>query len=419
VANVYAVKSGNWSDVTVWNTGALPTTADDVWANTYTVTIDISPTVLSIRNGASSPIVSGGAFVPTNGQSITLTGGGIVATSQNILVSTLTSGQSFTITGNISGGSGGAFLCVSNQSTGTLNIVGNITAYTAGFATGTYITNTSSGIINITGTVRGSTGSGNTGNTAIGNNSSGTISITGQIIGGGSSSLGNSHGVVNSSVGTVSITGTVTGGTGAGGVGAINSSSGTINIVGNVVANLTIALSNNASGTIIHTGTAQSSTSSPAVGAGSNTQVTVLSGPFLCASNAVQACVAQRWKLNANTASTYLEVQTNNPSIKRNLYTADYVGGNPPISDVRDGTIFGPNDELEGTCIIPPTSSVQFGVPVDDTVGTGNFGGDAETFWAVPLADLEAGSSGSVGKLVNKIPTPELIGEYLAAFDRV
>jgi hypothetical protein len=33
MANVYAVKNGNWSDTTLWNTGSLPAIIDDVYAN--------------------------------------------------------------------------------------------------------------------------------------------------------------------------------------------------------------------------------------------------------------------------------------------------------------------------------------------------------------------------------------------------
>jgi hypothetical protein len=41
----------------------------------------------------------------------------------------------------------------------------------------------------------------------------------------------------------------------------------------------------------------------------------------------------------------------------------------PPVSSVRQGTTY--NLGLStGTCIIPPASSVGFGVPVDNTTGT-------------------------------------------------
>ena len=79
MANVYAVKDGDWSDPTTWNTGESPTAADDVYANGYTVTIDTSPTVLSLRSSSGTGIVSGGTFIPLDGVTLTCTGSGIVA----------------------------------------------------------------------------------------------------------------------------------------------------------------------------------------------------------------------------------------------------------------------------------------------------------------------------------------------------
>ena len=71
MANVYAVKSGNWSDTTVWNTGALPTSADDVYANNFTVNVNINVTVLSVRSSSATGITAGGKFV-INSDAITL-----------------------------------------------------------------------------------------------------------------------------------------------------------------------------------------------------------------------------------------------------------------------------------------------------------------------------------------------------------
>ena len=77
----YAVASGNWSDTATWNGGTLPTSADDVYSNNFTVTIDQNITVLSLRNTAGSPAVAGGKFVLTNGITVNATGTGLVAGS--------------------------------------------------------------------------------------------------------------------------------------------------------------------------------------------------------------------------------------------------------------------------------------------------------------------------------------------------
>jgi hypothetical protein len=51
------------------------------------------------------------------------------------------------------------------------------------------------------------------------------------------------------------------------------------------------------------------------------------------------------------------------------LFTADFgVFGNPTPSDVRSGVTYG-NGNLTGTCAVPNPSNVDFGTPVDNTVG--------------------------------------------------
>ena len=47
---VVAVKNGNWSDPTTWNTGTLPDSTDQVFANGYVVTIDQDITIRHLSN---------------------------------------------------------------------------------------------------------------------------------------------------------------------------------------------------------------------------------------------------------------------------------------------------------------------------------------------------------------------------------
>ena len=73
MANRYAVKSGNWSDVTVWDGGvSLPGAADSVWPNNFVVTIDQDVSVAELRNDASAPAAASGYFtIIGNTRSIT------------------------------------------------------------------------------------------------------------------------------------------------------------------------------------------------------------------------------------------------------------------------------------------------------------------------------------------------------------
>jgi hypothetical protein len=471
MANVYAVKDGNWSDPTVWDGGTLPTTADDVWANGFTITIDVNATVLSIRNtDLATPIVinAGGTFIPVNENILTCTATTGVVASSTCYTCNLTTEETCTLNANILGGSaaGGA---VRNNGEGTLLINGDSNGSNT-FNNSSGVINSSTGTITITGNVRGGpiSAPGFVNNAGIENIAAGTINLIGNSLGGNSGgprtpgiyNLGSgtvnvtgvvqgffiANGVTNESSGTVNIVGSVlgtqldtrSGGAFNGGIGtinivgdctapgagpaAVNNGAGTINIVGDCTTTGSgTAATNNGTGVLNHVGIIQSSVSRPAIESGGASQITILTGPFLCASNGVQACIARRWRLNASTFQTYIEVQTNDLAIKRNLYTAESVGGNPLARDVRLGVEYGPNgDDLVGTCIIPPNTAVRAGVAVDDTVGVGDFSANAEEFWDTLVEDLEnEGVEGSVGKLMSQISTTQLVGEYLASFDKV
>lgn len=256
MADVWATKNGNWSDVTVWNTGALPTIADDVYADGRTVYIDINAQVLSVRNGLRSGGTRGGTFIGNNIISLSAdvfadatTGGCVTFLSASPSVFAVygnvqgantvsngiglrnTSSGLVTIYGNVSGGvASGTTYGVENASTGTVNVIGNAIAINV--LNGAAIYNTFSGTINLTGNVfGGTTGSGNRGIT---NFSSGSVNILGNVLAGTTT---NSRGIESSvsSGGQVTIVGDVSGNTGALGV---FMPVGTYNQTGNVYGTL-------------------------------------------------------------------------------------------------------------------------------------------------------------------------------------
>lgn len=53
MAQRFAVKTGNWSDTTVWDSGALPVAGDTVYPNGFTVTLDQDINVASLNNNIS------------------------------------------------------------------------------------------------------------------------------------------------------------------------------------------------------------------------------------------------------------------------------------------------------------------------------------------------------------------------------
>ncbi len=390
MANVYAVKSGNWSDTTVWNTGALPTSADDVYANNRTVTVDVSATVLSIRNGASSPIVAGGTFVPTNGITLTLTGSGVVnGNVTTTFVSNLTSGQYCTINGNINGGTTGSGL--TNANLGTVNINGSCSAAGGSVAC---VNNVSSGTVIITGDCFAGSNSGGGTPYAVINTSIGTVNITGSCTAGTSAFNGNCIAVANTSTGTVTIIGTCTGGngsTGAGSYGVVNSSSGTLNIFGTIYPGLAAA----------------------GMGPGSASQNTYLTGPFIGTAQGFVANQAIRWRWIQAVGSSYMTAVNSTATGYKNLYTADSTlsnSGQPGISSVRLGTIYGPNSELTGTLAMPLPSQVYYGVAVGNTTGTAAL--NVADIWNYPVSGIT--TSGSIGERLKTAATVNVMGQLIS-----
>lgn len=302
MANVYATKNGNWSDTTVWNTGALPTNADDVYANNFTVTINQTVNVLSIRTTSAAGINAGGGFVLDNAYNITadIRAGG-AASNHNCLLINFNSPNSCTITGTIYGSLVNTFTDVSairHAGTGTVTINGNIYGGGGGTSGNRRIgyLNASTGSVNINGNIYGNqSGSGvnehdgvrcNTactcvivGNIYAGTQNScsglrtngGTFTITGKMLGDQTTANGAVAGNFTSS--NVTINGDCESGLSGSGSGASFSGSSVFNITGNIIGKASgtnqasaVATSGTSTGTI--TGNITNSTA----GTGSNNQ---------------------------------------------------------------------------------------------------------------------------------------------------
>lgn len=156
MADRWAVANGNWSNTATWNGGTLPTSADDVFADGFTVTVDQDITVLSIRTTQRSGGTAGGQFSISGTRTVNAN---VTAGTTDCLVVTATS-ASITINGNITGGSvsnADGFVC--SQTNATFAIVGNVTGGSASGANGVFASN-----IGVVGSVTGSlTGGSNAG----------------------------------------------------------------------------------------------------------------------------------------------------------------------------------------------------------------------------------------------------------------
>jgi hypothetical protein len=317
MATRYAVATGNWSSIATWDGGTLPQPGDDVYANGFTITVDV--TTIDVN------------FITTNVNPVTLIGGGgftittandyyflcdIIAGSSNCLFYSGVNIKVY-VYGDVSGGSSGIGLYATNTSANpastTPEIVGNVYG---GSGAGSYgITGNPSRAINpiVTGNVYGGTGA------------AGILSATAYIA-------------------SINVTGNVYGGSGVAGI----SMSGVLTIDGTITANISgieaILFGTTGSkkmiidGYIINVGTTIAFRN-----------VTYLEMP---------TSGSLEWVIQNDTPS---DVTLRTP----------IAGGNyPNVGDVRTGTNYGSVNEFTGTCDVPSPSSVAVGVPIDNTIGT-------------------------------------------------
>lgn len=437
MAIVYAVKSGNWSDPTVWNTGSLPAAGDDVRSNTFTITVDGNYTVLTVSNKSeTSPVVSmGGSFSLIASSILTATAATGFMASATLFNFSAAYPASAVINGH---GSYSAHNSVLHSGTGTLAINGNIAS---NVSSGNAVSLTGSGILTVVGNLthpntnspnsalfNGSTGTVNLIGNSTGwrnysfgaqNASTGTYNITGNVYGATPNlAAWAGYGASNTSAGLMNITGMVYGGAGSNNIGAVNSSTGVLNISGSAYGSATaesnssgVGAANSSTGVMRVTGPLNASPNQSAV-SGSSSGVLAVTGPMLASLLGVQAINSPRWFWKqADQQPTYMQIRTQGDLSIRNLYTADSVGGNPAASHVRSGVTFGPNAELTGTCVIPPAAAVRVGVPVDDGIGTAAL--QAQDLWNVLLASMTV--SGSIGERLKGAATAENVAEIVAA----
>lgn len=372
----WAVANGNWSNTATWNGGTLPTSADDVFANNFTVTIDQDITAITLRStsNTSPAITQGGQFVVsgnTGTRNITLTGtrnvgsftdSGIWNGNTFALLISATSGA----TVNLSYPTG---FPASNVSCGA-NITGNATINFVGiiqqavpFGVTFRIDSTAAGgTFNVVGNPIGS----NTEQPWVLNNASNyNITVVGNVTGGNSPSNGDPQGIRLNAATIVNITGNVIGGTQptSAGIGCTNAGS-TINITGNVSAATSPGIINgNNNNTITINGNVSSSSSNNGI-TSTNTSAIITVNGNLTNTNDFMAVYAVKIRINPTAQQTWT-FQTG--SGNRQLLTTNAFTDYPSVNDVRFGVTYSNSGSLTGLARIPDPNSVLFGVPVGPT----------------------------------------------------
>ena len=347
----YAVASGNWSNTATWNGGTLPTSADDVYANGFTVTINQNIAVVSLNTTLALGVLNGGNFSFGNGNftvvadtiqagsTIALSLGGSITGSYIITVNTINSGilpntgvgfaafpatSSVVLNGNINAYQGTGIDCAGLAS---LTINGNVTANAAGLG----ISHRAAGTITINGFCQGSVSN-------FGYGTSGASPLT--------------------------------------------------------IATITKAISIN-NGV---PGVNNSASSVPSVTVKEIEQGVLGYVP-----------ISGFVRLSSASGAFYKGVTTG-ISTRTLSDPADIAGQVPAQSDVRFGVTYQSGSKT-GSAYIPAASSVGFGVPVDNTTGTAAL--TPASVWDAATSSLT--TSGSIGERLKNASTVDTTGDQLAA----
>jgi len=434
VANRYAVATGNWSATATWDGGTLPTSADDVYSNNFTVTIDQNVTVLTLRNTAATGITAGGGFAVSGGHTITCSNAsGFVTGAVPLLTCTTASGTTTTINSVINGGTAANANGINFSGTGTLTISGNVFGGTTNQANAINVTST--GTLNVTGFVR--TGLSSNQGVAIRTSSSGTLNVTGNV---NNADGANAIICTNAGGGTVNITGTigynVNGPTGNNAV-TVSINTHTLTVVGDVYGNganaIGISSSGNANITVTGSVTGSSGGLSAGIVAGGtlSTQtitgtLTSLNGPALTTSGTATVTgpfIASNAGVMPATGKILLSPISNNEfrfktaSGTSSLFSSDVTSGAPTANNVRSGTVYG-GGTLTGTLAVPSPSYVALGVATDNTVGSLAYNSDsaiADYLWNKQTSAIT--TAGSIGERLKNAATVDTVGSQIAAFD--
>lgn len=345
MSTILAAQNGNWHDGATWTGGVVPGPGDVAVLNGKAIAITQDVTCSEIRSDATGGATQGGtATVSTGGLTITanLLLAGSVSGTPDLIVFDAVAPASLTVMAAALQGTTPAstYPCavLRNQSTGTINITGNITGSASNRGV---VRNAVSGTINVTGNVTpGPNGSVYT--YGIHNVSTGAISVIGNVVGGSTQS---GVAIYNASSGTVTVSGDVTGGSHSTAYGIQNTAAGIVTINGLAISGAAPAVLSDASGSLV-----------TLRGAVCNE-----SGVFPVAGGR-----PVRFDRSAAVQVTFRDTNSN----EFTLYEPADLPTYPAASNVKTGTVYGPDNTLTGTCAVPPAESVAFGVPTGSDTGT-------------------------------------------------
>jgi hypothetical protein len=341
-----------------------------------------------------------------------------------------------TITGSVAGNSGfGSSIGITVSGSGAVvNISGSVESGPGqGGVTGQNgITVSPRGSVNVNGPVSLFNITSISSGGAISFNSSDTLTITGSIYQGN-----NTQTIIGVSTGLVFISGSLIGRTVSTGTILAKTSTGDITLIGDVLGPSVggSAISHTSTGNIIVSGSiTKRGAGIPISTTGASTTIVTgsisftgsISGPVISSTstaglvriaspvasfNTFNPIFSPKIQYFSDSTPTYT-FQSDTFGKDVTFYDASYTSSLPAQTDVRSGSLYGGLNEYSGSMVVPSTSSVRYGVPVDNTTGSAILTPQDILNYAVQNLT----GSNSIGARLKNIATVQTTAATIAAF---
>jgi hypothetical protein len=189
----------------------------------------------------------------------------------------------------------------------------------------------------------------------------------------------------------------------------------TINITGSVSSQglsnaVDSAIISSVASTINIRGSIIAAPNIPAIQSTSTSGLVRVTGPLISQNN-YPAVYAQRIQWMSSSVS-YYEFQTETFPKDIILYDSNYPATFPSASDVRSGSLYGTTNQLSGSMAVPATSSVRYGVPVDNITGSATLTSQD----ILNYATQNLTGSNTIGARLKNISTVQTTAATIAAF---
>lgn len=371
--------------------------------------------------------IGSGSFVSTDGISITASNPSFGVTAGTVSSALLVTGShTVYLSGSVRGGAASSIRGIQIVNNGNLYVTGSVTGGTV--ATLSYGIFNNAGRLEVLGNVFGGAGTTthgiaiSNGTTIINGNLYGSVNAAPIVMVAGSGSLtingdtmittttiGQSTGVfVNGGLGTLNFNGTLRAASVAG-IGMLTAA--TVNITGSVYAAANVGISSAVASTINVLGPIYASNSAPGISSTSTSATVRVTGPLISSPNNINPVFSPKIQLISTSTPTYT-IETDTFPREVTFYDVAFTSSLPAQTNVRSGSLYGGSNQFSGSMVVPPTSSVRYGVPVDATTGSATV--TPQDIFDYAVSALTA--SNTIGSRLQNISTTQTTAAVIAAF---